>query len=151
MSCLWNPVRDAANYGRCKESSFSEIQHFFRLHRSASLQGLDRNHQIHLKNHRSVRVRIVNPAPGRGLFTSMAAARSHVERGHAVFTGELQIRFLGDAEILMGRQINREMERDRQYWRDVARQRGGEDVAFEWRATVGANGVTGMEGRPVAR
>lgn len=104
-----------------------------------------------LKKHSSHRVRIVNPAPGRGAFTSIDAAKSHVSRGHAVFVSSSEIRFLAGAEQIVNHETSRLMERDRAYWRDVAIQRGGAEVEFEWSPRMGANGYMGMEGRPVVR
>lgn len=103
-----------------------------------------------LKKHPVV-IRIVNPVPGGSVTTSLRSAREQEARGWAVFVSDTEIRLMDNREATVRHATVAAMERDRQYWRDVARQRGGEDVAFEWRATVGANGVTGMEGRPVAR
>lgn len=93
----------------------------------------------------------MNPAQGKGAFTSFRAAESHVSRGHAVFVSEGEIRMLTDAEKVQDFQLDMEMERDRRYWADVARQRGGAEVEFVWSPRMGFNGVMGMEGRPVVR
>lgn len=45
-------------------------------------------------------------------------------------------------------QLARDMEADRQYWRDIARQRGGSNVAFEWRPSM-SNGSNVMGARVV--
>lgn len=42
--------------------------------------------------------------------------------------------------------LQRDMERDRQYWGDIARQRGGEEVFFQWSPSL-SNGSNVMGAR----
>ena len=50
---------------------------------------------------------------------------------------------------LQGRQVRFEIAREAAYWRDVAAQRGGQNVAFEWHPSI-SNGYVVMEAIPVA-
>jgi hypothetical protein len=45
------------------------------------------------------------------------------------------IRFLDEAEVVLQRQVRSDIARDA-YWREIAAQRGGEDVAFKWSRSV---------------
>lgn len=88
-------------------------------------------------------------------YTNYRSALSFVERGWAdwVELGRV-IRMRESAEAALGRRVASEMERDRMYWRQVAVERGGLEVEFEWRASAarspsGVPGMLGMEGRPV--
>ena len=77
-------------------------------------------------------VRILNRAKP---YTSRKAALRFVDRDVAVWAdaSETAIRFREDEEVIQDRAVVSEMERDRQYWNDIARQRGGAAVFFEWR------------------
>jgi hypothetical protein len=65
-------------------------------------------------------------------FTSRKAAVSFVARGGAVWTSQTSIRFLESTEQF----ADRTARQDEQYWREVAAQRGGADVAFEWQRSI---------------
>lgn len=78
-------------------------------------------------------------------FTSRKAAVSFVERGLAVWTSATSIRFLETPEQFADRAARQE----ERYWRVVAAQRGGDDVAFEWRPSI-SNGYVVMGAIPVA-
>ena len=58
------------------------------------------------------------------------------------------IRFLDEAEVVLQRQVRSEIARDA-YWREIAAQRGGQDVAFEWSPSF-SNGYVVMGATPVA-
>ncbi|MBI2818144.1 MAG: hypothetical protein HYX72_14510 [Acidobacteria bacterium] len=79
-------------------------------------------------------------------FTSHKAAVSFVQRGIAKWSDESRtaIRFLEPEEQFQAR-LARQEER---YWRAVAAQRGGEDVAFEWKPSI-SNGYLVMGAVPV--
>lgn len=80
-------------------------------------------------------------------FTTRKAAVSFVERGIAEWTSETRtaIRFL-EPEQQFDARIARQ---DRHYWREVAAQRGGQDVAFHWEPSI-SNGYVVMGATPVA-
>ena len=59
------------------------------------------------------------------------------------------IRFLETSEVVMERQLRVEMAKDELYWRAVAAQRGGEEVAFHWHPSI-SNGYVVMGATPVA-
>lgn len=90
----------------------------------------------------------MNPAPGIAAFTSRRSAEEQRDRGHGVFLSETEFRLFDGPEAIVERETSREMERDRAYWRDVAVERGGAEVHFEWHSRM-SNGYNGMEGRPV--
>ena len=58
------------------------------------------------------------------------------------------IRFLDEAEVVLQRQVRSEIARDA-YWREIAAQRGGENVAFLWQRSI-SNGYDVMGATPVA-
>jgi hypothetical protein len=78
-------------------------------------------------------------------FTSRKAAVSFVERGLAVWTSATSIRFLEAPEQF----ALRTARQDEHYWRAVAAQRGGEEVAFHWHPSI-SNGYVVMGATPVA-
>ena len=78
-------------------------------------------------------------------FTSRKAAVSFVERGLAVWTSATSIRFLEAPEQFALRTARQEEH----YWRAVAAQRGGEEVAFHWHPSI-SNGYVVMGATPVA-
>ena len=78
-------------------------------------------------------------------FTSRKAAVSFVARGIAMWTSETSIRFLESSEQFAVRTA-RQAEH---YWRVVAAQRGGDDVAFEWKPSM-SNGYVVMGAIPAA-
>jgi len=80
-------------------------------------------------------------------FTSRKAAVSFIARGIAQWTNEAHtaIRFLEPQEQFAARAARQEQR----YWRDVAAQRGGQDVAFQWKPTL-SNGYVVMGATPVA-
>ena len=81
-------------------------------------------------------------------YTSRKAAVSFVERGIAKWTDETRtaIRFLEPEEQFKAR-VARQEER---YWKDVAAQRGCEEVIFVWKATMSASGYVVMGATPVS-
>lgn len=103
------------------------------------------------RTRRDTQIRIENPLQGHSPFTSLGAADRFVERGAAHWTiYKKVIRFRDAAERVSEMNVNRDMERDRQYWNDVARERGGESVSFEWRPSMSANGYNVMGARVIA-
>ena len=80
-------------------------------------------------------------------FTSRKAAVSFVERGIAKWTSEARtaIRFLEPEEQFLARAERQ----DEHYWRTVAVQRGGQDLAFHWEPSI-SNGYVVMGAIPVA-
>jgi len=80
-------------------------------------------------------------------FTSRKAAVSFVERGIAEWTDESRtvIRFREPEEQFKARVARQEQR----YWKEIAAQRGGQDVAFEWRPSM-SNGYVVMGATPVA-
>ena len=66
-----------------------------------------------------------------------------------MLSGERAIRLLEQEEVRRARRVQTDMRRDEQYWRDVAAQRGGEDVAFHWHPSI-SNGYVVMGATPVA-
>jgi len=80
-------------------------------------------------------------------FTSRKAAVSFVGRGIAEWTDESRtaIRFREPEEQFAARAARQEQR----YWREVAAQRGGQDVAFEWKPSM-SNGYVVMGATPVA-
>ncbi len=103
-----------------------------------------------LSHKQSRLIRIENPIPGRSSFTNRNAAQRSIDRGRAKWAdGEKTvIRFLDEAEVVLVRQVRSEIARD-EYWREVAAQRGGENVAFEWRRSV-SNGYVVRGAIPAA-
>jgi hypothetical protein len=90
-------------------------------------------------NHKQSRlIRIENPIPGRSPFTNRNAAQRSIDRGRAkwVDASKTEIRYCDDAEVVRQRQVRSEVARDTAYWHDVAAQRGGEDVVFEWNPSL---------------
>ena len=96
-------------------------------------------------------IRIVNPIPGSSAFTNRNAAQRSIDRGRAkwVDAEKTAIRFLDEGEVVLRRQVRSEMAREAAYWREVAVQRGGEDVAFHWHPSI-SNGYVVMGATPVA-
>jgi hypothetical protein len=78
-------------------------------------------------------------------FTSRKAAVSFVARGGAVWTSDTSIRFLESSEQFAVRTARQ----DEHYWRTVAAERGGQDVAFEWHPSI-SNGYVVMGAIPAA-
>ncbi|OFW29068.1 MAG: hypothetical protein A3J28_17270 [Acidobacteria bacterium RIFCSPLOWO2_12_FULL_60_22] len=78
-------------------------------------------------------------------FTSRKSAVSFVERGLAVWTSDTSVRFLEAPEQF----ALRTARQDEHYWRAVAAQRGGEEVAFHWHPSI-SNGYVVMGATPVA-
>jgi hypothetical protein len=78
-------------------------------------------------------------------YTSRKAAVSFVSRGVAEWTSDASIRFLESREQL----ATRAADQDERYWRSVAAERGGDDMAFEWRLSI-SNGYSVMGAVPVA-
>jgi hypothetical protein len=74
-----------------------------------------------------------------------------VDRGRATWADfeKTTIRFLDDAEVVLRRQLQSEMQRDALYWHDIAIGRGGDDLVFEWQPSM-TNGSIVMGARPVA-
>ena len=103
-----------------------------------------------LSHKQSRLIRIENPIPGRSPFTNRNAAQRSIDRGRARWAdGEKTvIRFLDEAEVVLQRQVRSEIARDA-YWREIAAQRGGQDVAFEWSPSF-SNGYVVMGATPVA-
>ena len=103
-----------------------------------------------LSHKQSRLIRIENPIPGRSPFTNRNAAQRSIDRGRARWAdGEKTvIRFLDEAEVVLQRQVRSEIARDA-YWREIAAQRGGQDVAFEWSPSC-SNGYVVMGATPVA-
>ena len=58
------------------------------------------------------------------------------------------IRFLDEAEVVLQRQVRSDIARDA-YWREIAAQRGGENMAFHWQRSI-SNGYVVMGAIPVA-
>ena len=96
-------------------------------------------------------IRIENPIPGRSPFTNRNAAHRSIDRGRARWVdGEKTvIRFLDEAEVVLRRQLRSEIAREAAYWREVAAQRGGQDVAFHWYPSI-SNCYVVMGATPVA-
>jgi hypothetical protein len=63
----------------------------------------------------------------------------------AVWTSDTSIRFLESREQFAARMASQ----DARYWRMVAAERGGEDVAFEWQPAI-SSGYVVMGATPVA-
>jgi len=102
-------------------------------------------------NHKQSRlIRIENPIPGRSPFTNRNAAQRSIDRGRAkwVDSNKTVIRFLEEAEVVQGRQVRFEIAQAA-YWRDVADQRGGQDIAFHWHPSI-SNGYVVMGATTVA-
>ena len=59
------------------------------------------------------------------------------------------IRFLDEAEVVRQRHVRTEIAREETYWREVAAQRGGQDVAFHWEPSI-SNGYVVMVAIPAA-
>ena len=78
-------------------------------------------------------------------FASRKAAVSFVARGIAVWTSQTSIRFLETPEQFTVRAARQ----DEHFWREVAAQRGGEDVAFHWEPSI-SNGYVVMGAIPAA-
>ena len=74
-----------------------------------------------------------------------------MQRGRAVWSdaSKKAIRFLDAAEVVLERQLRVEMAKDELYWRSVAVQRGGEEVAFHWHPSI-SNGYVVMGATPFA-
>jgi hypothetical protein len=104
-----------------------------------------------LSHKQSRLIRIENPIPGRSPFTNRNAAQRSIDRGRARWAdGEKTvIRFLEEAQVVLQRQVRSEIARNTAYWREIAAQRGGEDVAFEWSRSV-SNGYVVRGATPVA-
>jgi hypothetical protein len=66
-----------------------------------------------------------------------------------VLCGERTIRLLEQEQLRLARRLQMDMRRDEQYWREVAAQRGGDDVAFEWKPSM-SNGYVVMGAIPAA-
>jgi len=66
-----------------------------------------------------------------------------------VLCGERAIRLLEEEPVRRARRLQADMRRDDQYWREVATQRGGDDVAFEWKPSM-SNGYVVMGAIPAA-
>ena len=81
-------------------------------------------------------------------YTSRKAAVSFVQRGIAEWTDQSHaaIRFLEPEEQFKARVARQEQR----YWRDVAAQRGCEEVFFVWKATMSASGYVVMGATPVS-
>jgi len=97
----------------------------------------------------SVTYQILNPHPGAGSYTSKRNAKRLIARGLAVLIGERAIRLLEQEQVRLARRVQTDMRRDEQYWRDIADQRGGEDVAFHWEPSI-SNGYVVMGAVPAA-
>src|ERR1019366_7154351 len=97
----------------------------------------------------SVTYQILNPHPGAGSYTSKRNAKRLIARGRAVLIGERAIRLLEQEQVRLARRVQKDMRRDEQYWRDVAAQRGGEDLGFHWQPSI-SNGYGVMGAIPVA-
>ena len=104
-----------------------------------------------LSHKQSRLIRIENPIPGRSPFTNRNAAQRMVDRGRAKWTdGEKSVlRFLDEAQVVLQRQVRSEIAREAAYWREVAAQRGGEEVAFHWHPSI-SNGYVVMGATPIA-
>ena len=76
---------------------------------------------------------IVNPHAGGGRYTSKRNADRMVARGLAVPAGPNAVRLLEEEEVRIARRLRAEMRQNERYWREIARERGGEDVTFIWR------------------
>ncbi|MBI4442583.1 MAG: hypothetical protein HY649_04330 [Acidobacteria bacterium] len=76
---------------------------------------------------------IVNPHAGGGRYTSKRNAERMIARGFAVPAGPNAIRLLEEEEVRVARQLRADMHRNERYWREIAVERGGEDVTFIWR------------------
>ena len=66
-----------------------------------------------------------------------------------MLSGERAIRLLEQEEVRLARRLQTDMRRDEHYWRAVAAQRGGEEVAFHWHPSI-SNGYVVMGATPVA-
>jgi hypothetical protein len=78
-------------------------------------------------------------------YTSRKAAVSFVARGLAAWTSSTSIRFLESSEQFSARAARQ----DERYWRTVAAQRAGDDLAFHWQPSI-SNGYVVMGAIPVA-
>ena len=75
----------------------------------------------------------MNPHAGGGRYTSKRNAERMIARGFAVFAGPNAIRLLEEEELRVARRLRADLLRNERYWREIARERGGEDVTFLWR------------------
>ena len=76
---------------------------------------------------------IVNPHAGGGRYTSKRNAERMIARGFAIPAGPNAIRLLEEEEVRVARRLQADMRWNERYWREIARERGGDDVAFVWR------------------
>ncbi len=63
--------------------------------------------------------------------------------------GERAIRLLEEEPVRRARRLQADMRQDEHFWRTVAVQRGGEDVAFHWQPSI-SNGYVVMGAIPAA-
>lgn len=71
-----------------------------------------------------------------------------MERGYAEWTDAscTGIRFRDAVDVVVARQTESLIERDRRYWREIARERGGADVQFCLRVSPSyPSGIVGLE------
>ena len=91
----------------------------------------------------------MNPHAGGGHYTSKRNAERLVARGLAVLSGERAIRLLEQEQVRLARRVQADMRQDERYWREIAAQRGGDEVAFHWHPSI-SNGYVVMGATPVA-
>ena len=103
----------------------------------------------------------MNPAPGGSAFTTQAAAERHRDRGHGVFLSESEFRFFSGPEAVQNHRLQKDRRTVQEWWRDAARERGGEEILFVLRRRVtpvpgsepwaGKLGMAGLAFEPAVR
>ena len=66
-----------------------------------------------------------------------------------MLSGERAIRLLEEEHVRLARRVQADMRQDEHYWREVAVQRGGEEVFYEWKPSM-SNGYVVMGATPIA-
>ena len=108
-----------------------------------------RESQGRLISKQSVTFQILNPHPGAGTYTSKRNAERLIARGLAVLSGERAICLLEEEQVRLARRVQADMRQDERYWREIAVQRGGQEVFFVWKPSM-SNGYVVMGATPIA-
>ena len=66
-----------------------------------------------------------------------------------MLSGERAIRLLEQEEVRLARRVQADMRQDERYWREIAVQRGGQEVFFVWKPSM-SNGYVVMGATPFA-